>query len=235
MKNLFIHSINLISHNLPEKESWTWDLHNHLASVHRDSEELKGNSLLFVTFSSRPLQLHPRCLQLPLWARLRASGSLPQTKIFNKRDELSFNEINFGEMILPERARSCYFKNNLWNFGELILEIEGTCMRKSKSALCFWVERLWWKLWRAFSIWRSCCGGWGVGSNSQTCLPRWLLRVRSHGLSPSATFSFHIFPQKEKGTTSSVLCHLQMKWWIKWNDHSAINTSFSCYYKLIYK
>ena len=70
-----------------------------------------------------------------------------------------------------------------------------TWMRISKSSLCLWVKRFLWKFWRAVSISKRSCGDPELGSNSQTCLPTWLFNVRSHGLPPSATLSFHIFKQ----------------------------------------
>ena len=66
-------------------------------------------------------------------------------------------------------------------------------MRIIRSELCLLWKRFLVKFSRAASISASCSGDPSLGSNSQTCRPTWPFSVLSHGLPPSAIFSFHIF------------------------------------------
>ncbi|RWW47569.1 hypothetical protein BHE74_00046419 [Ensete ventricosum] len=65
-----------------------------------------------------------------------------------------------------------------------------------RSELCFFSNRFFRNSSRALSTSAISSGVPRLGSNSHTCLPMWLLLVRSHGPPPSAILSLHIAGSK---------------------------------------
>ncbi|THU60519.1 hypothetical protein C4D60_Mb07t13640 [Musa balbisiana] len=68
--------------------------------------------------------------------------------------------------------------------------------RMRRSELCFFSNRFFRNSSRALSTSAISSGVPRLGSNSHTCLPMWLLLVRSHGPLPSAILSLHIAGSK---------------------------------------